>query len=292
MKTYHVNTIAYRRQALLFILTIWCFIVSSLVFAQDTEDFEVWDSISESMGLITDMEHQAGDLSEKDLLVRVGVIGGMAAEYRGSDEYEFSYAPNIHIVWNDFLFIKGRKLGVQVFNTEHFYGGAFIRYTGGRSDNNDGLEGLGDISRTFTSGAYLNYRYEGIRLKTEVRHDFLQEGHGTLLVASLGSKIPWHQPLFYVGVETTWASKEYMTTFFGINNFQAMQSGLSQYSPGSAFRDVSLNLSSRYKFAKHWSVTGQLRYEHLLEAAADSPIVKDVGSENNFVVGLGLNYTF
>ena len=56
--------------------------------------------------------------------------------------------------------------------------------------------------------------------------------------------------------------------------------------------DVSFNLSSRYKFAKHWSFTGQLRYEHLLEEAADSPIVNNVGSENNFVVGLGLNYTF
>jgi outer membrane scaffolding protein for murein synthesis (MipA/OmpV family) len=260
--------------------------------AQDTEDFDVWDSISESMGLITEMEYQADDLSEKELFVQIGVIGGMAAEYRGSDEYEFSYAPNIRIVWKDFLFIKGRKLGVQAFNGEHFYAGAFVRYTGGRSENNDGLEGLGDISRTFTSGAYLNYRYEGIRLKTEVRHDFFNEGHGSLAIASLGSRIPWNKPLFYVGVETTWASKEHMNTFFGISRFQSLQSGLSEYSADSGMRDVSLNISSGYKFAEHWSVTGQVSYRRLLGDAADSPIVGDVGSKNNFIIGLGLNYIF
>jgi outer membrane protein len=252
----------------------------------------VWGNLIESMGLLTDMEYQVDDVEEKELLISLGVIAGVAPEYQGSDEYELSYAPNIYIVWNDFLFIKGRKLGVQAFNTRHFYGGAFVRYTGGRSENNSGLEGLGDISRTFTSGAYLNYRYEGIRLKTEVRHDFFNEGQGTLAIASLSSRVPWEHPLFQVGVETTWASKEYMNTFFGINNFQSIRSGLSQYSPSSGIRDVSLSLSSAYEFAEHWSISGQVRYQHLLGEAADSPVVREVGAENSFIVGFGLNYTF
>jgi len=263
-----------------------------LAVAQDTEDFEVWHRMTESMGLLTEMQHQVEDVSEQELLIRLGVIGGVAPEYSGSDEYQFSYAPNIHVVWNDFLFIKGRKLGVQAFNTEHFYGGAFVRYNGGRSEDNDGLAGLGDISRTFTSGAYLNYRYQGIRLKTEVRHDFFNEGHGTQISASLGSRVPWNKPLFYIGVETTWASSKYMNTFFGIDAFQSLQSGLSQYRTDAGMRDVSLSLSSAYKFDKHWSLSGQISYKHLLGNAADSPIVRDVGTEHNFVVGLGLNYTF
>ena len=292
MEINRINTIAHCCSPLGLCLIVWCLTTVSLVKAQNTEDYEVWSGVSESMGLITEMQHQAEDLSEEELLVRIGVIGGLAAEYRGSDQYDFSYAPNIQIVWNDFLFIKGRKLGVQAFNGEHFYGGVFVRYTGGRSDHNDGLEGLGDISRTFTSGAYLNYRYEGIRLKTEVRHDFFNEGHDTILLASLGSRIPWNNPLFYVGVETTWASKKHMNTFYGIDNFQSLQSGLSQYSADSGMRDVSLNLSSGYSFDDHWSISGQVSYRHLLADAADSPIVKDVGSANNFIVGLGLNYTF
>ncbi|NKB35828.1 MAG: hypothetical protein GKR93_01480 [Gammaproteobacteria bacterium] len=262
------------------------------VLAQQTEDYEVWDQISETMGLITEMDYQLEDKDEKKLLIRLGVIGGIAPEYRGADEYRFSYAPNIHIVWNDWLYLKGRKLGVELFDKGGFYGGAFVRYNGGRSENNDGLEGLGDISRTFTSGAYLNYRYQGLRLKSEVRHDFLNEGHGTLAIFRLGSRLPWNDPLFYLGVETTWASREHMRTFFGVNNLQGLASGLTRYQPDAGMRDVSVNLSSAYKFSQHWSVAAQLRYQYLLGDAADSPIVRASGSRHGLVAGMGLSYEF
>lgn len=292
MQTYSTKSNTYLRKPALFIVLLCGLACLSPVYAQETEDFEVWSSLSETMGLITDLEHDVKDLSEAELLIRVGVIGGVAPEFRGSDEYNFSAAPNLHIVWNNFIYLKGRKLGLQLLDSESFYAGVFVRYTGGRSDRNDGLEGLGDISRTFTSGAYFNYRHKGIRLKSEVRHDFFNEGHGTLAIFSLGTRIPWEMPLFYLGIESTWASKEYMASFFGVNNFQSMRSGLSRYSPDAGIRDVSLNLGSGYEFGEHWSIAGQLRFQHLLGDAADSPIVTDSGSRNSFVLGLGLNYTF
>ncbi len=292
MKIYPIKSGAYFYP--LKFLVVFCGIVhlSLPALAQQTEDYEVWDELSENMGLITEMDYRLEDKDEKKLLVRLGVIGGIAPEYRGADEYRFSYAPNIHIVWNDWLFIKGRKLGVQIFDEGGFYSGAFVRFNGGRSDDNNGLQGLGDISRTFTSGAYLNYRYKGLRLKTEVRHDFFNEGHGTLAIVRLGSRLPWRDPLFYLGVESTWASKEYMQTFFGVNAVQSIRSGLSPYNPGAGIRDVSLSISSSYDFSTHWSLAGQLRYQYLLGDAADSPIVIDSGSRHGFIAGLGLSYTF
>lgn len=284
----YLKSMAYLRSGPLFlVLVLFC----PAIWAQDTEDFDVWDSVSEDLGLITDMAYQV-DEEEKDLLVRLGVIGGLAPEYRGSDEHELAYAPDIRIVWKDFLFIKGRKAGLELFDTGSFYGGAFVRYTGGRSEDNEGLEGMGDISRTVTSGAYLNFRFEGLRIKTEVRHDFLEEGHGTLAIMELGSRIPWERPLFYLGVQTTWADSEYMRTFFGVNRFQSMQTGLSTFYPEAGLRDVSVKLSTAYEFLPHWTISGHLRYRHLLSDAADSPIVKDIGTENGFIAGVGLSYTF
>jgi outer membrane protein len=264
----------------------------SAAFAQNTEDYEVWGNISETMGLITEMDYQVSEGSEGEWLVKLGVIGGLAPEYRGSEQYKFSGAPNIHIEWNDFLYLKGRKLGVRFINAKHVYGGAFLRYNGGREDDDDGLRGLGDISRTVTSGVYLNFRYQGIRLRTEVRHDFLDEGHGTLVIMRLGVRLPWKDPLFRLELETSWADDVYMDTFFSVSNFQSLRSGLSQYRAESGLRDVSLSLSSGFEIDQHWSLSGQVRYRRLLGDAADSPIVSEVGSENNFVVGLGLNYTF
>lgn len=292
MNNYLINSITYRKIICLLPVFFWLLLGSFNIHGQETEDFEVWDSLSDDLGLITDMEYQVKDADEKELVMRLGMIGGVAPGYRGSDEYEFSYAPNIHMVWNDFVFIKGRKLGVKLFDNGHFYGGAFVRYTGGRSDNNDGLEGLGDISRTLTSGAYLRFRYEGIRLKTELRHDILNEGHGTIALFSVSSKIPWERPLFSLAVESTWASSKYMDTFFSINSFQSFRSGLSEYYADSGFRNVSVSLSTGYELTEHWSVNGQVRYQRLIGDAADSPIVSEVGSENNFIAGVGLNYTF
>ena len=292
MKLYSLKSTVYRNILVSFCTWLCYFASIPLALAQNTEDFEVWGNLSETMGLITDMDYQVSEGSEGEWLVRLGVIGGIAPEYRGSDEYRLGAAPNIHIEWNDFLYFKGRKLGVRLLNAEHVYGGAFLRYNGGREDDDDGLRGLGDISRTIISGAYLNFRYEGIRLRTEVRHDFLNEGHGTLVIMRLGTRLPWKDPLFRLEVETTWADDEYMDTFFSISNFQSLNSGLSQYSAESGIRDVSLSLSSGFKISQHWSLSGQVRYQRLLGEAADSPIVSEAGSENNFIVGFGLNYTF
>ena len=276
------------RTGLLTCLALTC----GLARAQDTEDFEVWDSVSDDLGLITDMEYQVEEPDEEELKVRLGIIGGLAPEYRGDDAYRIAYAPNLRIVWKDFLFIKGRKAGMKLFDNDTIYGGVFARYTGGRSEENDGLEGLGDISRTITSGAYLNFRYEAMRLKTEIRHDFLNEGHGTLAIFELGSRIPWDRPLFYMALTTTWADSENMRTFFGVNRLQSQRSGLRTYYPSAGLRDVSLALSTAYEFFPQWSVSAHLRYIHLLGDAADSPVVKDIGSRHGGIFGLGLNYTF
>ena len=292
MKNNSIKSVAYHRTWLSKLVMPLVLTLPFSAFSQQTEDFEVWSQISETMGLITEMDYQLDDKDEKKWLVRLGIIGGLAPEYRGADEYRFSYAPNIHIAWNDWLYLRGRKLGIKLFDTDSFYGGAFVRFNGGRSENNDGLEGLGDISRTFTSGVYLNYRFKGLRLKTEVRHDFFNEGHGTLAIFRLGSRLPWNDPLFYLGIETTWASKEHMRTFYGISPIQSLRSGLAGYQPGAGLRDVSLNLSSAYKFGQHWSLAGQIRYQYLLGDAADSPIVRTTGSRHGLVAGVGLSYEF
>ena len=63
------------------------------VSAQNTEDFEVWDSVSDDLGLITEMDYQVDEPDEEELKVRLGVIGGLAPEYRGDDAYRIAYAP-------------------------------------------------------------------------------------------------------------------------------------------------------------------------------------------------------
>ncbi len=260
--------------------------------AQETEDFEAWaksieaEESGETLG--PGDEKHAGD----DWYVRVGIIGGAVPSYMGSDHYEGSYSPRVKIVWRDRVFLNDRQLGMNLFKNDVLAIGPFLRYTGGRSDNNAGLEGMGDIDRTLSAGGFFNYRLGALRFKSEIRQDVLDEQQGMLAIARLGTKIPWGLPLLNVYVSSTWGSGEYMQSFFGVDTGQAIRSGLPGYEPDAGIRDVSLSLSGGYEITGNWSLGGQVEYQHLLGDAADSPLVEQQGSADQVVIGLGLTYTF
>ncbi len=99
---------------------------------------------------------------------------------------------------------------------------------------------------------------------------------------------------FSIGGElfTTWASDNYMTEQFGIDAANAARSGLPQFDADEGFLDVGLRAAVNYRFTDHWSTTLLGQYSRLLNDAADSPIVDERGNENQFLVGLTLNYRF
>lgn len=260
--------------------------------AAETEDFEAWARTSESGEPDLTLEPPDLEFIKHDWYVRIGVIGGMAPEYLGSDEYEPGYSPRLKIVWRDRLFVNDRTAGVNVVKSEFLSMGGFIRYVGGRSERNPGLDGVGDIDRTAAAGAFVNFRYEGLRFKSSVRQDVLDEGHGMLVNASVESRIPWEDPWFTLQLGTTWASAVHMDTFFGIDALQSLNSGLRAYDADSGFRDVYVTISSGYRLSDHWAVNGQAQYLRLLGDAADSPLVEDQGDADQFVVGMGITYTF
>jgi Mat/Ecp fimbriae outer membrane usher protein len=68
------------------ILILTTFGVASMAVAQAAEDFKDGNRITEGKGLLTEMRYQVEELSEQELLIRLGVIGDVVAEYSGSDE--------------------------------------------------------------------------------------------------------------------------------------------------------------------------------------------------------------
>lgn len=182
---------------------IYCLCSNIAVFAQDTEDFEAWDNNTE---LISELPEFDPVFEQSDWFFSVGVVAGQAPEYAGSDEYDFSYAPNICIVWRDLLFLRGRKLGVNLIQEDGLKAGLFLRYTGGRKESNPGLDGMGDISRTIASGIFLNYNFEHVKFKSELRQDILSQSHGLVAKVSLSTKIPYEKPLVTARLQTTWGN--------------------------------------------------------------------------------------
>ncbi len=220
------------------------------------------------------------------------MIGGSAPKYRGADENEFGFAPLLRIIWKDLIFLRSRKLGVYVYEDDKNTLGGFIRHKGGRNNDDEGLEGLDKIDSTGVVGAFYRYNFGFMRFKSEVSHDALGQDQGTTIKTSLSSRFPRKKQLVSVSIGTTWASDEHMDTYFGIDARQSSNSGLRQFNASSGFRDVSVGLGSRYILSRHLAISVHLQYLRMIGDAADSPIVKDRGSADQFVVGLGLSYTF
>ncbi len=72
----------------------------------------------------------------------------------------------------------------------------------------------------------------------------------------------------------------------------AAASGLKEYKADAGFRDVSVDVSSRFAVTENWGVGGLVGGSVLLGGMADSPIVEDRGEALNGHGGLFLWYKF
>lgn len=80
-----------------------------------------------------------------------------------------------------------------------------------------------------------------------------------------------------------------MTSYFGIDNGQAAASG---FNADSGFRDVGVTISLNVRLTDRWAFIGEVGYSLLLSDAADSPIVDDLGSPDQWQLITNLGYRF
>lgn len=93
------------------------------------------------------------------------------------------------------------------------------------------------------------------------------------------------------GPRASFATSEYMRTYFGVTPAESTRSGLGAYSPGGGIKGAGLEVSGRYELTEQWALVGLAYYERLIGDAAASPIVK-AGNENQVTAKLGLSYKF
>ena len=83
-----------------------------------------------------------------------------------------------------------------------------------------------------------------------------------------------------------------MESYFGVSSAQSEKSGLSPFDAGGGFKNVGITLGLDYVFTDSIGIGGRAQYKRLVGDAADSPIVDDKGSADQFFSGLFLTYRF
>ena len=234
-----------------------------------------------------------------------GVI--YAPAFAGSKDYQLIAFPNVNVEFKDLFFASAKEgVGYNVINSNGWRVGPVVKYVFERKedgnnpfrvggDKSTALKGLGNVDATLECGGFAEYRYEPFVYKVGLRQG--AGGHkGMIGEASInysGAIKRPGPPIFYaVGPRATFADSEYINAYFGINQAQSVASGLNRYDAGSGFVSYGLGGFMLIPLFNPVSVSVFGGYDRLSNEVADSPLIRQRGSENQFAIGLSITYKF
>lgn len=170
--------------------------------------------------------------------------------------------------------------------------GPMIAFQAKRDDDDAGAA-IGDVDFAFEPGVFVNLNVsETLRLRAEARRGF--GGHEGWQ-ADLGIDHfmrPADNIVLSIGPRLRLADEEYFQTYYGQSPAQALASGLPAYSPGGGVRAVGVVGGLTHEFSRNFGVYAYAQYDRLIGDAKDSPIVQQLGSENQFAAGIALFFNF
>lgn len=232
---------------------------------------------------------------KEDLRVRVGLGAQLEPEFIGSDDLQLLPLVNFNLARGDDLFAfeaPDDGFGLALISTGGFSFGPAANIQGKRKESELGAP-LGKVSTTVEVGGFAEYKAsESIRLRAELRQGI--GGHEGL-VGSFGADRIWRDGdryVFSIGPRVLFSNSKYQRAYFGITDAGALASGLPAYRPDGGIHAVAATSGLTYQFDPQWGAFGFARYERLVGDAADSPIVRELGSRNQLSGGVGLSYTF
>ena len=267
-----------------------------------------------AFALVLPTSANAGDGS---LTLTVGAGIGTMPDYEGSDDYDFVRLPLLSLGWASDSVApeggKGLQLGLhdvtmafppdldvglaKLYRPEGVYRASIgVSYAGGRDqDDNPDLQGMGDID----AHALLKTRFKfdaedsGWRAEIEFAKSLGLDDGGETVRGRIGYAVTLAPGLKITpSVESTWASREYMQTHFGVSQAQAETSAYSRFTPDGGIKAVRLGAQLEWAIGENWMVNGNLGISQLVHHAADSPIVKDRGDATQVDAFVSVNYTF
>jgi outer membrane scaffolding protein for murein synthesis (MipA/OmpV family) len=101
--------------------------------------------------------------------------------------------------------------------------------------------------------------------------------------------------LYSAGVRATWASESFTNAYFGVNALQSLGTGLRPFRTGSGLVSAGVNASLTKplgRFGRDGAVTLFTSYDRLGDTVADSTLIRERGTRNQFTLGLAYGYRF
>lgn len=235
---------------------------------------------SEAFGVLDDQAATPDEMAlgrDGEPRLRVALGAGVAAtpNFPGSDRYRLRLVPVVSARYGRFFFGAG-GVGATLYRDSNWRLSAMLSPGGGRKESADAhLAGLGDVDRTARAGLAAAYGTGGVATRASVATDIGGEGHGTLAKLDLFARFRAAERLvLFAGPGVSWANRQYMNTFFGINAQQSARSGLPEFEASAGANSLRLSAGAIYRVDERWGVASTASAARLTGDAADSPITQ------------------
>lgn len=226
----------------------------------------------------------------------LGLGVGIVPDYEGSEDYTFVPILFGRYTYDNgkYVLLYGEKLKWNLLG-DNIEFGPLVQYRGERDDvDNDQVDDLDDVDSAIEAGFFVTGKSGPWSATLEFAADVSGEHDGFLV--TLGGNYQHmvsHSLRMNYGIFTTYASDDYMETYFQIDSGNRGTSTLPDYSADDGeFKDINLRMAADYSVNNRWTIKGLLGYSYLLGDAADSPIVDDEGSASQFMLGITGVYNF
>ncbi|HEV2865586.1 MAG TPA: MipA/OmpV family protein [Allosphingosinicella sp.] len=170
--------------------------------------------------------------------------------------------------------------------------GPAIQFQNRRQEEDVGAP-VGDVGFTVEAGAFVEvFPVRNFRLRAEGRQGL--GGHRGM-IGDLGADFVVRDRdtyVFSIGPRARFSDDDYQDAYFAVTPAVAAATGLPAYDPDGGLHAVGVVAGLTYMLNRNWGVTAYAGYDRLVRDAADSPIVREFGSRNQWSAGLGISYSF
>jgi outer membrane protein len=238
------------------------------------------------------------------------IVGGAGArpDYEGSDDLTAFPFAGFKMWWDSGrnIALTGAKSSgsaarldaniIDKTQVEYLEFGPVLQYRLARDDvDNNQVDALKDVDAAVELGAFVALDFHPLRVQVTGVSD-VSDQHSGELVEFFTQYTARITDTFSLagGIAATWASDDYMEAYFGVDAAGSAASGLSQFDASSGMKDMGVRLTGTWKGPgdgwEHWRVMGLFSWFGLQKDAKDSPIVDDVGNDDQIYGGIAVGW--
>lgn len=226
----------------------------------------------------------------------LGAGASYGPDYIGSDDREVQPFPFILAEYKDLFYVHGPTVGYNFLRMDGLtvsLAGRYQMYGDRSAKDNRQLRGLEDIDAGFDVGLVARQELDPWSIGLSVFKDVSDTHDGAIVELDVDHKFELSGGLqAEVGLNLMWADQNVQQTYFGITPRQSAASGLRPHQAGAGLLSAGLGIGVKYAVTRNWQFLGKLDVDRLLGDAADSPLVKDIGSATQPRLSLILGYRF